>query len=96
MGTGKGLVYQQSIKTQRKVQASAATAAILSGGSAVMLVSPLTEFATFVIETFVPTWSDPSVITVLELFIIAPIVGGIAYIGTWAGGYFTRSRIGEM
>lgn len=95
-GTGEGLIDQPTAKTARKVQASAVSAAILSGGSAVTLVGPLTDFSAFVIEKFLPAWSDPSVVTVIELIFIGPIVGLVAFAGTWAAGYFTRSRKGEM
>ncbi len=95
-GTGEGLIDQPTPKTARKVQASAISSAILSGGSAVTLVGPLTDFSAFAIDKFLPSWSDPSVISVLELIIIGPIVGLVAFAGTWAAGYFTRSRKGEM
>lgn len=95
-GSGEGLIDQPTSKTARKVYASAASAALLSGGSAVTLVGPLTDLSAFILDKFLPTWSDPSVLAVLEMLVIAPIVGAVAYAGTWSAGYFTRSRIGEM
>jgi hypothetical protein len=95
-GTGDGYIDQPSAQTGRKVQASALSSAVLSGGSAVTLVGPLADLSAFLLEKFAPSWSDPSVITVLELLIIGPIVGLVAFAGTWAAGYFTRSRKGEI
>jgi len=89
-------LYDQAIpKTIRKVQASSAMSAILSGGSAVALVPLLRDFSGFVIERFSPVWADPAVLNIVEVIIIAPIVGGVAYLGTWAVGYYTRGRLGE-
>lgn len=82
-------------KTIRKVQASAGMSAILSGGSAVALVPLLRDFSAFVIERLAPTWADPAVLNIIEVIIIAPIVGAIAYFGTWVAGYYTRGRLGE-
>jgi len=89
------LVDQVMPKTIRKVQASAGMAAILSGGSAVALVPVLRDFAGFVIERLAPTWSDPAVLNIVEVLIIAPVVGLVAFLGTWAVGFWTRGRLGE-
>ncbi len=95
-GASDGYVDQPTSRTGRKVQASAVSSAILSGGSAVALVGPLTDLAAFILDKFLPTWSDPAVVTVIEMMVIAPVIGVVAYAGTWSVGYFTRSRIGEM
>jgi len=89
-------LYDQAMpKTIRKVQASASISAILSGGSAVALVPVLRDFSSFVLERVAPSWSDPAVVNVMEVLIIAPIIGLVAYAGTWAAGYYTRGRLGE-
>ncbi|MDH3233643.1 MAG: hypothetical protein OEQ29_08940 [Alphaproteobacteria bacterium] len=56
----------------------------------------MSDFVAFVIGRISPEWSDPAVITILEMMVIAPIIGGMSWFWTWTAGYYTRSRAGEL